>query len=165
MLTIGRILRIRIISHDSLTDIGRLLRIQVININIRIGREGIIFSYFLTARICYLVRRRTPSQLLHTPERFHRSFIRFTFHNIDRIRNLVAIEISYKRMRSRSYPLIPMLVHQVCYNNTRSFVQIRIFILRTRNSLYLRNKQHLLFIRRESESFDIPVVVRNLLTV
>ena len=55
-----------------LAEIAGLFGFQVIKINIRIRRNGIIQSGFLAASIGNLLRVVAPCQLLDTAERFHR---------------------------------------------------------------------------------------------
>ena len=147
VLAIRRVLRIGVIPLVFFGDIIRFLCIQIIHINIRIGRNSIFQPCFLATGISHFVRSRIPCQLLNAAPRFHRTFVWFSFQYIHDIGNTVTVKVCHERMRSSCHPFIPVLIHQVGDNNTRSFRQIRIFIGSAFFGFHLRDEQQFLAVR------------------
>ena len=66
-------------------------------------------------------------------------------------------------MWSTGYPFIPVFVHQVGNDDPRCFRQIRILIRGTWFSFHLCNEKQLLAVGRERITFDITIILRQLL--
>ena len=145
VLTVRRVLWIGVVTHDFRTDISGLLGSEVIDKDVRVGRDSILQSRFLATGIGNLLAVRTPRQLLHTSERLHRTLVRFALQNICNVLKTV-VEVSHKGVGSSSHPFIPMLVHQVSNDATRGFRKVRIFVCCAGHRLYLTHKQHLALI-------------------
>ena len=84
-------------------------------------REGIFFSFLLSAGICNRFTIRTPCNLFHAAERFQWAFIRFSLENIRFIRK--PFHHQNPRMNTWLYVSThesPMPVHQVGDDFSRS---------------------------------------------
>ncbi|WP_366535705.1 glycerate kinase, partial [Streptococcus pneumoniae] len=91
--TIGRVLRIGIISHHPFGDVYGLLRFEVVHVDVRIGRDGIFLTGFLSRGISYFIRSGVPCQLFDATKRLHGAFVRLTFEQIERLADAASIEV------------------------------------------------------------------------
>ena len=74
---VGGELRVRVVTHVLvgsvfLAEVAGLLGFQIIQVNVRIGRDGVFQSSFLAAGICDGFGVRTPRKLFDATERLHR---------------------------------------------------------------------------------------------
>ena len=160
--TIGRVLGIRVIAFVFFGDIVCLLGCKVVDINIRVGGDGVCQTGLLAAGISHFISGRTPCQLLDATPRSHWAFVRFAFQYILYIVDTVSIKIRHKRVRGTGHPFIPMLIHQVGDDDTRRFRQVGIFLGSALFGLHLCYEKQLLAVGRERITFDVTVILRQL---
>lgn len=129
----GGELRVRVVTHVLvgrvfLAEIAGLLGFQIIQVNVRIGRNSIFQSGFLAAGICDGFGVRTPGKLFDATERLHRRFVGFAGQDVGCFAHFISGKWSHERMRYGLYPFIPVLVHQVVYHHSTGLVQVRILV-------------------------------------
>ena len=130
---VGGELRVRVVTHVLvgrvfLAEIAGLLGFQIIQVNVRIGRNSIFQSGFLAAGICDGFGVRTPGKLFDATERLHRRFVGFAGQDVGCFAHFISGKWSHERMRYGLYPFIPVLVHQVVYHHSTGLVQVRILV-------------------------------------
>ena len=79
-------------------NVASLLSLHIIYIYVGICRDSIVHTFFLATGISYELRVDTPIKLLDTTKRSQRTFIWFTFKDVNHVGNTIFCYISNKSM-------------------------------------------------------------------
>ena len=101
--------------------VGRLAKVgcffccQFVQIDIRVGRDGILAPCFLPASIGNSLRVGAPCQLLNAAKWFHWAFVGFALQYIFTFGYAVCLNIGHKGMLYAFDIMVPVAIHQVGY--------------------------------------------------
>ena len=158
---VGRVLGIGVISHVSFGDVARLLAGQVVDVDVRVGGDGVVQSRLLAAGVGPLLAVGAPGQLLDASPGLHGAFVGLAFEDVLHVADGRAVKVGNERVGGSGHPFVPVLVHQVGDDDARRLVQVGIFVLRALYGFHLGDKEQLLAVGAEGEAFDVTVVVGN----
>ena len=160
---VGRVLRIGVVSFVLFGDVTCLFAGQVVDVDVRVGGNGIFQSCLFTAGIGHFLAVGAPGELFDTAKRFHRAFVRFALQDVCHVADGRTVEVGYEGVWGSGYPFVPMLVHEVGDDDTCCLIQVGIFVFGALHCFHLGNEKQLFAVGAEGETFYIAIVVGQLL--
>ena len=165
-LSVRRIARIGVVAFVVLRDVLMRACVHVIEVDVAVGRNGIVESCLLTAGVSDLRVVGVPRQLLHAAERFHRALERGALKDIHTLSDLGRLDaLSFavvrdlqrtdERLRSGLGPFVPMFVHQVLVHMSGCQRQIGVLVHGLGDSRHLFDENDLIAHRGEQETLDV----------
>ncbi len=149
---VGAECRLCVVSFHPICEIGRGAVVKIVEIEVGVGREGILHAGLLARHIDEFLAVGTPCEGFDAAERFHRSFIRFIGHYVGHVGQPVAVKFADKRMGHFRNPFIPVLVHQIVDDAACGHRQIRICILGCAGIFHVGYQYHVLAVGGEKKS-------------
>ena len=98
--TLRREYRVGVVAEHTIGEICCLASSQVVKIEVGICRFGVFATFKFARHVDNRFRIGRPYERLNTAKRLHRGFERLAFYHVDDVRQAIAIEVGYKRMRN-----------------------------------------------------------------
>ena len=166
-LVLHRLGRVYFGSHKPgrLTQVAGLARGCVIEINVGVGRDGIVTSCLLAASVSHLFGIGAPCQLLYAAKRFHGAFVGFTLKHVFAFLDAVCCNLCHIRMLYAFHIVVPMAEHQVSDQSAGSLGQVGRILLDDVVVGERLDEYNFGTVGREDESLHAILLVRELLAV
>ncbi len=120
---VGREGGVGVVAVVALGDAGGLAACYVIEVEVRVGGEGIVFAGEFTRHVDKLLRVGTPCEGIGGSEGAHRAFEGLTLHDVLYVGKFGAVEVGQEGVGYFGDPLVPVLVHEVVDDAARSLGQ------------------------------------------